>query len=39
MSGITAADLDGTPLPATEGGGTEIGLTPEWKHRVRVVLG
>jgi len=39
MRGVTAAELDGSPLPVTEAGGAEIGLVTEGAHRVRVVLG
>jgi cyclic beta-1,2-glucan synthetase len=39
MRGVTAAELDGSPLPVTEAGGAEIGLVAEGAHRVRVVLG
>jgi cyclic beta-1,2-glucan synthetase len=39
MSGITAAELDGTSLPVAKGGGAEIALIPEGAHQVRVVLG
>jgi len=39
MSGVTAADLDGSPLPVTESDGAEIELVAEGAHKVRVVLG
>jgi cyclic beta-1,2-glucan glucanotransferase len=39
MRGVTAAELDGSPLPVTEGGGAEIGLVVEGAHRVRVMVG
>ena len=37
--GVTAVEVDGAALPVGKGGGAEIGLVVEGKHRVRVVLG
>jgi cyclic beta-1,2-glucan synthetase len=37
--GVTAAELDGAAVPVAAGGAAEIGLVPEGRHRVRVVLG
>ena len=37
--GVTAAEIDGAPLPISEDGAAEIGLIREGRHRVRVVLG
>jgi cyclic beta-1,2-glucan synthetase len=39
MRGVTAAELDGSPLAVTMDGGAEIGLMTEGTHTVRVVLG
>jgi cyclic beta-1,2-glucan synthetase len=39
MRGVTAVELDGSPLPVTKDGGAEIGLVTEGTHTVRVVLG
>ena len=37
--GVTAAELDGAPLPVTSSGAAEIGLVQEGRHQVRIVLG
>ncbi len=37
--GVTAAELDGAPLPVLARGAAEVALVKEGNHQIRVVLG